>query len=35
VEYLVYLWHGTLVCWHIKSQLESGPVTTDLTTSHT
>jgi len=27
------LWHGTLVCWHIKIQLKSGPVTADLTTT--
>jgi len=33
VGYYVYLWHGTSVCWHIKTQLESGPVTTDLTTT--
>jgi len=32
VGYHVYLQHGTLVCWHIKTWLESGPVTADLTT---
>jgi len=25
--------HGSLVCWHIKIWLESGPVTADLTTT--
>jgi len=29
----VYLWHGTSVCWHTKTQLESGPVTADLATT--
>jgi len=27
----VYLHHGTLVYWHVKTVLESGPVTPDLT----
>jgi len=31
--YHVYLWHGTSVCWYIKTQLESGPFTADLTTT--
>jgi len=25
--------NGTLVYWHIKTQIESGPVTVDLTTT--
>jgi len=29
--YHVYLRHGTSVCWHFKTRLESGPVTADLT----
>jgi len=33
VGYHVYLWHGISVCWHKKTQLESGPVTADLTTN--
>jgi len=33
VGYHVYLRHGTSVCWHSKTRLESGPVTADLTTS--
>jgi len=33
VGYHVYLRHGTLVCWYLKTQLESGPVTADLTTT--
>jgi len=28
----VYMQHGTSVCWHIKTWLESGPVTADQTT---
>jgi len=31
VGYHVYLRHGTSVCWHNKSRLESGSVTADLT----
>jgi len=31
--YHVYLRHGTSVCWHTKTQLESGPLTSDLTTT--
>jgi len=31
--YHVYLRHGTSMCWHIKTRLESGPVTGDLTTT--
>jgi len=33
VGYHAYLQHGTSVCWQIKSQLESRPVTADLTTT--
>jgi len=33
VGYHVYLQHGISVCWHIKTRLESGPVTADLTTT--
>jgi len=33
VGYHVYLRHGTSVCWHLKTQLDSGPVTADLTTT--
>jgi len=33
VGYHVYLRHGTSVCWYIKTWLESGPVTADLTTT--
>jgi len=33
VGYHVYLGHGTSVCWYIKTRLESGPVTADLTTT--
>jgi len=29
--YHVYLWHGPMVCWHLKTWFESGPVTADLT----
>jgi len=31
--YHVYLQHGTLVCWQMKTWLQSGPVTADLTTT--
>jgi len=27
------LFHGTSVCWYLKTQDESGPVTADLTTT--
>jgi len=27
----VYLRHGSSVCWHIKTWLEDGPVSADLT----
>jgi len=33
MRYHVYLQHGTSVYLHLKSRLESGPVTTDLTTT--
>jgi len=33
VGYHVYLPHGTSVFWQFKTQLESGPVTADLTTA--
>jgi len=33
VGYRVYLRHGTSVCWHLKTRLESGPVTADLTST--
>jgi len=33
VGYHVYLRHGTQVCWQIKTQLESGPVTADVTST--
>jgi len=33
MRFRVYLRHATLMCWHIKSWLESGSVTTDLTTT--
>jgi len=33
VGYNVYLQHGTSLCWYLKTQLESGPVTPDLTTT--
>jgi len=33
VGYRVYLRHGTSVWWHLKTRLESGPVTVDLTTT--
>jgi len=33
VGYHVYLRHGTSVCWHSKTRLESGPVTADVTTT--
>jgi len=33
VGYHVDLRHGTSVCWHCKTRLESGPVTADLTTT--
>jgi len=33
VGYHVYLRHGTSVRWHLKTQLESGTVTADLTTT--
>jgi len=29
--YYVYVRHGTSVYWHIKTRLESGPVTADMT----
>jgi len=32
VGYHVDLRHGTSVCWHSKTRLESGLVTADLTT---
>jgi len=35
VGYHVYPQRGTLVCWHIETQLESGPATADLTTTST
>jgi len=31
--YHVYLWHSTSVCWPLKTQFESGPVTANLTTN--
>jgi len=34
-DIMFYLWHGTSVCWHIKTaQLKPGPVTADLTVIH-
>jgi len=33
VGYHIYLRHGISVCWSIKTRLESGPVTADLTTT--
>jgi len=27
---MFYLWHGTLVCWQLKTWFESGPITADL-----
>jgi len=33
VGYHIYLRHGTSVFWCLKSRLESGPVTAELTTT--